>query len=93
MSEQSIQELEKFWNSSPLFIEESELETEIYKYFAKPTPAHVNDCFACKLDSSVIPTNLIAKKVQDPGYGPGFWKERIAKIFPRNIFAALFNPL
>lgn len=88
MSEKSIQDVENFWNSNPLFVGESDFDPGSQEYFAKHTQVYVDDCFAGRFDSAVVPSNLIGKQALDLGCGPGFWIEQIARSFPKAIVAA-----
>ena len=88
MSQRSIKDVESFWNSNPLFVGESEFDPGSQEYFVKHTQVYVDDCFAGRFDSAVIPYSLIGKHVLDLGCGPGFWIEQIAKHFPRTIVGA-----
>lgn len=88
MAQKSIQDVENFWNDNPLFVGESEFDSGTQEYFVKHTQVYVDDCFAGRFDSAVIPSNLIGKNVLDLGCGPGFWVEQMAKCFPKGIVAA-----
>jgi len=88
MSQRSIKDVESFWNNNPLFVGESEFDPGSQEYFVKHTQVYVDDCFAGRFDSAVIPYCLIGKHVLYLGCGPGFWIEQIAKHFPRTIVAA-----
>jgi len=88
MTRKTIQDVENFWNNNPLFVGEAEYEPGSHQYFLKHTEVYIDDCFAGRFDSSIIPSRLIGKHVLDLGCGPGFWIEQIAKQFPKSIVAA-----
>lgn len=90
MLKKSFQDLEKLYNSSPLFTVKSEYESCSHGYFAKHTHACINDCFPSKLDSTVLPLSLIGKQVL-MGCVLGFLIEHIGTSFPITIDCTFFK--
>ena len=87
-SSANIQQVKKFWESSPLFDGESSANIGSKEYFIEHSRVYLSDCFAGRLDQHLFPASIKNGYVLDLGCGPGFWVEQLSKCAPEKICAA-----
>ncbi len=73
MTPRTIDEVRRFWETSPLWSGESRHAPGTAEFFQEHERVMINDCFAGRLDERVFPTLAAGARVLDVGCGPGFW--------------------
>lgn len=84
---QSIEDVEKFWNSHPLWTGESKFATGSREFFEEHLAVVTNDTFAGQIDPRLFPSHRKDESIVDIGCGIGVWPIEFAKRGYKKITA------
>jgi len=86
-----IEDVRKFWDSNPLFVNESQYKPGTLEFFEEHKRIYITDCFAGNLDRRIFNINK-ESSILDLGCGPGFWTIEFCKRgFKKIVGADLSN--
>lgn len=88
MSEKTIEDVRSFWESNPLFADESIAEVGSKQYFEEHKRIIIEDCLAGELDPRTLPSGMSNEHILDLGCGPGFWTIELSLNGARKITSA-----
>jgi len=73
MQNRTIDDVQSFWETNPLFTGESDFPSGSKEFYEEHRLIYEQDCFAGRIDPRVFPDDQNKDKVLDLGCGPGFW--------------------
>lgn len=86
-----LEQVQDFWENSPLWAGESSYEEGSYEFFLEHRNVNLNDCLGGSFDIRFLPParpNGQEMKVLDLGCGIGFWVNEFGMRGLKNIYAA-----
>ena len=85
----TVKEVEEFWDSNPLFSDESQFEPGSEAFFAEHERVYLQDVFAGYFpEDLLIPKLKDGARILDLGCGVGFWTILLKRALPNSEFYA-----